>query len=267
MLLPLAEERRNVITLAHSLGYETKPTTPAYVDVTIRQVVDATAEDNPGPDYDTLGTAIIPRNTKITSTSDSKIVFETLSEADFNVSGSAAYYEPSMSAFDNSTGLATQFTLTRKVKALSGETKTTTFTVGSPEKFLQLTLADTNVIEIKNVEDTNGNTWHKVDYLAQDKVPKELFYDDDDIRGTAYSEINPGDGADVVIEVPVPYTLEYIQTTKRFITRMNDDNTTSLIFGNGLLRTGATGSAMEGFLSTEQVGILNTTPFELVIKH
>ena len=39
MLLPLAEERRNVINLANMLGYKVKPISPAYVDITISQTV------------------------------------------------------------------------------------------------------------------------------------------------------------------------------------------------------------------------------------
>ena len=40
MLLPLAEERRNVINIAKSLGYKVKPTIPAYVELTITQNVE-----------------------------------------------------------------------------------------------------------------------------------------------------------------------------------------------------------------------------------
>ena len=35
MLLPLAEERRNVVNLARMFGYKIKASTPAYVDITI----------------------------------------------------------------------------------------------------------------------------------------------------------------------------------------------------------------------------------------
>ena len=51
----------------------------------------------------------------------------------------------------------------------------------------------------------------------------------------------------------VPYSLEYISTNKRFITELNSDNTTSLIFGNGILRSGQ--HLSDSFLQVEQVGI------------
>ena len=35
MMLPLAQERRNITNIAKMLGYKVKPTVPAYVDLTI----------------------------------------------------------------------------------------------------------------------------------------------------------------------------------------------------------------------------------------
>ena len=42
MLLPLAEERRNIITMAKMFGYKVKPIVPAYVDLTFQSNVNAT---------------------------------------------------------------------------------------------------------------------------------------------------------------------------------------------------------------------------------
>ena len=46
MMLPLSQERRNLINISKMLGYKVKPTIPAYVDLTIKQVVNATADIN-----------------------------------------------------------------------------------------------------------------------------------------------------------------------------------------------------------------------------
>ena len=46
MLLPLAEEKRNVINLANTLGYKVKPILPAYVDLSISQVLGTTGDIN-----------------------------------------------------------------------------------------------------------------------------------------------------------------------------------------------------------------------------
>ena len=39
MLLPLAEERRNVINLANMLGYKVSPVAPSYTDITVTQTI------------------------------------------------------------------------------------------------------------------------------------------------------------------------------------------------------------------------------------
>ena len=108
------------------------------------------------------------------------------------------------------------------------------FIVGEPSKFKKLTLNETNVIEVLKVADTNGNVWYEVDGLAKDKVPFVKHYSSDDARNNAYK-----DSSGNVIKVPVPYSLEFIKTTKRFITEVDEENKTSLIFGNGILKNGA----------------------------
>ena len=245
MLLPLAEERRNVINLANMLGYKIKPTTPAIAEIDVSQTIaaDLTDIDNIVPDFSNAH--ILDKNMKISSNSDSTIIFETLDVVDFTISSSIT---PSVSNTDEN-GLATEFTLTRKVKAVSGETKTKTFSIGSPEKFKRITLPDTNIFEILSVVDSSGNKWYEVEYLAQDKVPSEEHYYG--IRNNAYYNIKN----DFSEEIPVPYTLEYVKVPKRFITEINDDNTTSIVFGNGLLHEGFSGSLSSGFFQTEQVGI------------
>ena len=246
MLLPLAEERRNIINIAGMLGYKVKPTTPAYVTLKVTQDVSVTGDvNNLSPDYS--GLTIDRKGLGITATSDSTIKFETLDDIDFSVSSSK--YQPEVSETDDN-GIVTSYKLTREVRAMSGETKTKTFTVGAPTKFLKLTLSDTNVIDITSVTDSNGNKWYEVDYLAQDKVPIETFYNVDDDRTTAYEMTDDSIGT-----VAIPYSLQYIKTAKKFIVEINEDDTTSLLFGNGVLRSGQIIGETE-YLNTEQIGIV-----------
>jgi hypothetical protein len=253
MMLPLAEERKNVINLAKTLGYRVKPTTPAYVDLTVSQVVDAVdgLSKLKVPDWNQAFT--IQKDMQIQSTADSNTKFETLDIIDFTVSESIGLnYE--VDTTNSSTGLAETYKLTRRMRAISGEKKEKVFNIGSPSKFLKLTLPEKNVVEIVDIKDANGNKYYEVEYLAQDKVPKETHYTDDTNRDTAYIQTN-NDGSTTVTNIPIPYTLEYIRATKRFTTEVNDNNTTSIIFGNGLLRTGTTGSLSDGFSSTENAGL------------
>tara|TARA_Y100000361_G_scaffold8973_1_gene7289 strand:+ start:4634 stop:6820 length:2187 start_codon:yes stop_codon:yes gene_type:complete len=238
MMLPLAQERRNITNIAKMLGYKVKPTIPAYVELTITQDVESNNDINDRkPDY--TSAVILDKGLQIQSSEDSNIIFETLEPVDFTVSSSL---DPvPVSSETDANGIISKYQLTRKVLAISGETRTKDFTIGSPQQYLNLTLPEENVIDIVKVEDlNNGNRYYEVDYLAQDKVPIETFYVGDSTRASAYH-----DSSENILSVAVPYTLQYIKTGKRFITEVNDDNTTSLVFGNGVLRRGA------GTLETE----------------
>ena len=142
MLLPLAEEKRNVINLANAFGYKVKPIIPAYVDLSISQILAASGDvNNLQPNF--TDAEIIPIRTQVQSSADSNIIFETLDVVDFTVSGSLTEVNST-----DENGLVTDFKLTKKVRAISAETKTKTFTIGVPEKFLRLTLDETNVVDI-----------------------------------------------------------------------------------------------------------------------
>jgi len=251
MLLPLSEEKRNVIAISSMLGYKVKPVTSAYVSLKVSQEIDAdTSTTDRAPIYSQA--ISIDKGFKISSESDSNIKFETIDIADFTISGSSEYgvSSPVSSDFD-SDGIVTKWMLTRKVRAISGETKQHSFTVGAPVKFLALTIDDTEVTEIIDVTDSNGNRWYEVDYLAQDKVPIETHYSADSARQNDYTTNTDGSLLDPVVSVP--FSLSFITTGKRFITKVNDNDTTSLIFGNGILKTGQTWG--ENFLETDQAGI------------
>ena len=251
MMLPLAEERRNVINMANMLGYKVSPINPSYVDLTFTQTINADTTDinNIVPNFSQ--TFAIDKGAKISSTVDSTTIFETLEVVDFTISGSADS-DPEQNTFD-SNGIVETYKLTRKVRGISGETKTKTFTISSPQKFLKLTLAETNVVEIISCVDSSDNKWYEVDFLAQDLIPNETHYTNDDVRTTAYNYFASSNGDPLSQEVPVPYSLQYEKSSKRFIVEVNEDDTTSLIFGNGVLRSGQMEES--AFVQLDQVGI------------
>ena len=246
MMLPLAEERKNILTLAKSHGYKVNPISPAYVDITVTNTIGASITGQ--PNYADANCCIIDKGMKITSATDTNLIFETLDIVDFKISSSSDPV-PVVKEIDPNTGVPTSYTLKRKVKAISGETKSMNFQIKSPEKFKKITLPETNVIEIVSVIDSNNNVWYEVDSLAQDKVPKEKHYSSDDDRNTAYTV----PGGSTSIKTPVPYSLEYIKTSKRFVTEIGENSKMSLVFGNGILKNGNSFGA--SFLAVEQVGI------------
>ena len=260
MLLPLAEEKRNIINIAKMLGYKVKPVTASYVNLEIKQIVDAdsTKVERP-PNTGQLNT--IDKGLKVTSTDTTDVIFETLAVADFRASGSinGETVKEVASNFD-ADGLVTEWTFTRTVKAISGQTKTKSFTVGAPTKFLELTINDIDVTEIISIKDSNGNSWYEVDFLAQDMIPIEKHWteagrsSDIDAPDGYTTDVYGPDGQTIIAgQMSVPYSLSFAMTAKRFITKTNDDNTTSLVFGNGILRSGQTLNSDQLF--TSQVGI------------
>ena len=134
-----------VCNLANAFGYKVKPILPAYVDLSISQVLDAVGDiNNLQPDYSSA--ELIPIRTSVQSSADSNLVFQTLDVVDFTVSGSNI----EVNTIDDN-GVVSDFKLTKKVRAISAETKTKDFTIGTPEKFLRLTLDETNVVDVISV--------------------------------------------------------------------------------------------------------------------
>ena len=247
MILPLAEERKNILNMAKMFGYKVKPICPAFCELTFESVIPADVNDRSKVDYSFA--PIYDKSIKVASSTDSKLIFETLDVIDFTISGSND--TTSVASFETDSGLVSTYRLKRKVRAVSAETKVTTFSISAPEKFKKITIADKNVVDIVSCVDSNGNNWYEVDFLAQDKVPIETHYTNEGTRDSAYTN---EDGSLIVSDVPVPYSLEYVKTQKRFTRETNLDNTTSLVFGNGILKDGNT--LESGYLLLEQAGII-----------
>ena len=244
MLLPLAEERRNIITMAKMFGYKVKPIVPSYVDLTFTSEVNASSGDVSKVDYSDGG--IFDAGIEITSDTNSNIIFKTLDPIDFRISASG---DTETIGSSTDAGLASTYTLSRTVRAVSATEKTLSFQIGIPEKFKTITIPDTNVVDIVSCVDSNGNNWYEVDFLAQDKVPIETHYTNDSNRASAYVDLMGN-----VSDEPVPYSLTYRTSTKRFTRETNQDNSTSLIFGNGVLQDGQL--VDEGYIDKEQIGLI-----------
>jgi hypothetical protein len=246
-VLATATEKRNVRRLSEFLGYKSPNKTPSVVKLKVTTTIDANADGSPNTGQ---APSSIDSGLQIASNVDSQILFETTSEIDFTASGSGD--DPISAPILDSNGEADSYTLTRYVRAVSGQTKTKTFTITSPTKFLELDLGEDNVIEIINCQDSSGQKWHEVDYLAQEKVLKQTHYSDDSNRNTAYDQgIGVASGEESII--PVPYVAEYIKTNKKFISNFNEDTQTYKVqFGNGLFRFSNNGSNVDPI---EQAGV------------
>ena len=245
-LLATATEKRNVRRLAEFLGYKTPNKTPSVVKLKVETTINA--DGTTGEPLYGEAPSSIDSGLQIASNVDSEILFETTDEIDFTSSGSG---DPAVSApILDSNGEASSYTLTRFVRAISGKTKTKTFNITTPTKFLELDLGEDDLIEVTSCVDGAGQTWYEVDYLAQDKILKQTHYTDDPTRTSAYDQ---GDASETTSEIPIPYVAEYIKSTKKFTTKFDEDTQTyKACFGNGLFRFSNSGSNVD---PVEQAGV------------
>ena len=253
-VLTTATEKRNVRRLAEFLGYKTPNKTPSVVKLKVTTDIGYVDVSARPPDLNDVPNQISP-GLQIQSNVDSELIFETTGDIDFTISGSITD-EPSISPpIVDENGETTGYTLTRYVRAVSGKTKSKSFTITSPTKFLELDLNEDNVIEILDVTDSSGQKWYEVDYLAQERILKETHYSDAvDRNNNGYDQ---GEGITDNSLIPIPYTLDYINTRKKFVKKFDvDTNSTKLMFGNGLYKYNVTGSSQSSIFSTiGQVGL------------
>jgi hypothetical protein len=214
--LQYARQTNNLYELAYMFGYKPKATGLATVNIDFYQLVPAKTEGTQQiPDYDYA--LFIEQNTTITSTQGASFIIE--DSIDFTVSSSL---DPTIiSIAQISGGEPTYFLLKKTRKATSGIINTTTFTFGAYEEFPTVTINTSNIAEIIDITDSDGNKWYEVDYLAQ-----ELVFDD--IKNT-----NINDPNNFQNQGQVPYILKTKQVQRRFATRFINSSTLQLQFGSG----------------------------------
>lgn len=138
--------------------------------------------------------------------------FETLDDISFTASLGR---EVTGSRFDSTTGVPTYFALRKSVDVVAGKTVIETFNVTDFQQFRRIDLGSTDVIEIIDIFDSDGNEWYEVDYLAQDWV--------------FTADSNTGADGDLV-----PYVLKLLSVPRRFIVdRDISTGVSTLVFGSG----------------------------------
>ena len=216
--LSLAKDEENIYNLAYAMGYKPRSTTAASVDLEVFQLVPSKLTSNGySPDYSY--TLDINPNSTFVSTEGPSFYLTNAVRFDFS------------SSIDPTTVTVYQYTeennpeyylLKKSVKAISGEVKEQTFSVGSAERFKTLTLFDSNVISIESIIDGEGNEYTEVPYLAQDTVFEE-------VENTA-----DNDGELFGYNHQTPYLLKLKKVPRRFVTRLKQNNTLEIQFGAGI---------------------------------
>ncbi len=198
-----AKEKENLYALSYMLGYRPKVSYAANTLVDIYQLIPTSGSGiNLVPDY--RYALIIPENTQVTSNTNN-VKFLTTDKVDFRDTGSME-----ITFVDNN-----YFLLKKSVKAISAEIKSTTLPFTTPEKFSTAVISDTNILQILDATDTQGNRWYEVPYLAQSSIFDKVE--------------NPNSGSD-----GVPYLVTLRRVPRRFVSRFLTDNTLQLEFGAGV---------------------------------
>ena len=213
-LLIYAEEKRNVYNIAQSFGYKPKTTSAAEAVLDVFQTVPAL---NELPDYRYALT--IDGGSKIQASSNGT-TFRTLEDCNFKYSSS--YDTRDISVFETDDGVPTKFLLKKKTKVKSGEVATEYFNFGTAEKYTQIKLNNSDLIEIISVTDSDGNKWYEVDSLARDTIFEDME------NNSANDPSSVGDR-----EVAA-YILKLKRVSRRFTTYIDENEQTVLRFGAGI---------------------------------
>lgn len=214
-LLSYANEIGNVIPLAQSMGYKTKPGAPAVADLDVYQLCPALAT---GIDYSPDSQYYLRlAPSAVFAAVNFPTNFRTIEEINF---ADPVDRETSVFATDV-TNKPLTYLIKKTAKVVAGTIKTYTATFGDPTKFSVVELPDTDVMDVISVIDGAGNTWYEVDFLAQD-----LIFQDN---------VNVNVASDTNFSVPPTYTIKVVRTPRRFVTRYNENFKLELHFGSGVI--------------------------------
>jgi hypothetical protein len=219
--LQYALNKNNIIALAYQLGYRPKVTSTATVTLDCYQQLPAKVTSGvASPDYSYA--LVVDKEAKVSSRSNPNITFITQDSVDFSFSSSASPVTTSVFSINQGSGQPEYYLLKKQVKAIAGTIKTQDFTFSSPEKFQEITLNDTNIIQILNVTDSDGNKWYEVPYLAQNTIY-------DEVTNTSFNSPSLAQYKD-----NVPYLLKLRRVQRRFTTRYDGSGIMKIQFGSGI---------------------------------
>lgn len=215
-LIQYANERDNIISMAQAFGYIPKPGTAATTQVDLFQVVPAKGlAENYAPD-ERYYLRLAP-NVVVATDEFGTVNFRTIDELNFAEPIDREITVYSVDGFNR----PTFYLVRKKAKIVAGTIKTYEVNFSTPEKFSRVIIPDTNVLDIISITDANGNTWHQVDYLAQDLV----------FRSDVNIDVFPDDD----FSTPPTYLLKITRTPRRFVVRYNESYECELLFGSGIL--------------------------------
>ena len=221
-LLLFAKERQNVLAISQALGYKPKLTATSTVEATIYQMVPALgAINNYEPDKRFFLRVLA--NSKFATDTPPIQSFRSIQDVDF----SEALGRSIRILARDSNNAPTMYVVSKKIKLVSADVKTSTYTFGSAEKFTRIEIPDTNVISIVSVVDSDNNSWYEVDYLGQDLILEERTVANRNSDGFFAEETLTANS------LPPARLAVLRKKPRRFTTRVNSNLKMELWFGSG----------------------------------
>jgi hypothetical protein len=213
--LQYAQEKENLYALAYTLGYVPTISNPASVELEIFQQIPADSSGNPDYSY----ALRVLKDSSFKPNNNSSVSY--LIQNDVNFAFSSSFDTTEQTVYSVNGTQPDYFLLKKKVKAISAEIKTTTFTVGAAERFKTLSLDDSKIIGIQSIIDSDGNEYTEVPYLAQETVFEEV------------PNVEANDPTLKQYQNQVPFLLRTKKVAKRFVTRFKSNQKLEIQFGAG----------------------------------
>jgi hypothetical protein len=216
--IQFATDRRNIINQARYLGYKPRTAAAAVTELELYQLLPAKRVGTLDATYepDESYCLILKPYTEFSSVSGVPFLID--DSVDF--SQDTVFSPRQISIYSRDETGAPQFYLIKKtVKAYSGQLVTKQVSVGAATPFLQIKLDADNVLKVVSVIDSNNNNYYEVGYLAQETLP--LAVDNVPLTNQTLSKYRS----------ETPKLLKYLRTEKRFVTTVDENNTTYLQFG------------------------------------
>jgi hypothetical protein len=215
-LMPYAEDVRSVMALSQYLGYKPKVTSPAITTLSVYQIVPKIEEgenNRPDPKF-----YLVIKEGMTVQAADQTQSFRTTDVVDFSdeTDREIIVYQRNVN-----TGEPSFYLVKKYVQAIASTLVEKEVTFGSYQPFQTIDLDETNIIQITDVRDENGNKYYEVPYLGQEMV----FIQE---RNTLSNDPELSQ-----FKSTVPYILKTLKTARRFVTKINEDNTTTIQFGAG----------------------------------
>ena len=214
--LQYARQSNNIFELAYMFGYKPKTTGVAQATLDFYQQLPAkTVSGSVVPDYDYAIT--IGENSIVSSQNGTSFLIQ--DKLDFSISSSQDPTE--VSIYQVSGNVPQYFLIKKKRNAISSTIKTQTFSFSNPEQFPTVNIADSNIIGILDIIDSDGNKWYEVDHLGQEMVYDSILNNNINDPNTS------GNSTDV------SYLLRLKKVQRRFSTRFTSLTNLQIQFGSG----------------------------------